>query len=205
MPSATGITYLYAVVAGLLMTGIFAAPAYAQQAFSQGANYINPAQFDQTALCTMIFSMTNTQRAQAGLPPFSHQRALAGAAAQHSADMAKRDYFAHKSKGLLRRADPRDRMATYGYQPRMSAENIAMIPTINNQVIQTSSDGSRRVSGADYNTYERLAQYAMQQWMDSPGHRKNILSPQLTSMGVGVAIGFRGNVPYVYLTQDFGG
>lgn len=169
------------------------------------ADYIDPSHFDEAMLCSLIFNMTNAERARAGVGPLAQSRGAAAAATAHSRDMAQRGYFDHKSKGLIRRSNPSSRMAAYGYQPRMSAENIAMVPTFNNQIIQTSSDRSRRVMAADYNGYHRLAQYAMQEWMNSPGHRKNILNGQLTTMGVGVALGMRGNVPYVYLTQDFGG
>lgn len=174
---------------------------YAQR----GADIIDPGHFDEARLCGLIFDLTNAERARAGLRPLAQSRGAASAATQHSRDMASRGYFDHKSKGFFKRTNPSDRMATYGYQPRMSAENIAMIPTFNNQIIRTSSDRSRQVMAADYNSYDRLARYAMREWMNSPGHRKNIMNPQLSTLGVGVAVGMRKNVPYVYLTQDFGG
>lgn len=168
-------------------------------------DYIDPGSFNDTTLCQMIHDLTNAERTSRGLPPLSSHSGASAAAAHHSRDMAQRGYFDHKSKGLFRRTNPSQRMASYGFQPRMSAENIAMVPTFNSQIVQSTSGRSRQTVASDYNGYGRLAQYAMQEWMRSPGHRKNILNPQLTTMGVGVAIGMRGDVPYVYLTQNFGG
>lgn len=202
-------------LAGVILMGLCAAGVKAQYYYGQppvleaahGANtdYIDPGRFDENAVASLIFQMTNAERARHGLAPVAHHPAAAAAATQHSRDMAARSYFDHKSKGLIRRSNPAQRMAAHGYSPRTSAENIAMVPTFNSQIIQTSSDRTRTVTASDPNGYHRLAQFAMQEWMKSPGHRRNILNGQLTTLGVGAAVGYRGNVPYVYLTQDFGG
>lgn len=166
---------------------------------------IDPSNFNEAVLCRLIHDLTNQERASRGLPPLAPHSGASAAAAHHSRDMARRGYFDHKSKGILRSTSPQQRMASYGFQPRRSAENIAMIPTYNSQLIQTRSGGGKHATAIDPNGYTRLAQYAMQEWMRSPGHRKNILNPQLATMGVGAAVGTKNNVPYVYLTQNFGG
>jgi len=173
--------------------------------YGDNTAYINPTQFDEITFCQMILEMTNAERTRRGLSPVAPNSAAAAAATQHSRDMASRGYFDHKSKGILSRSNPTTRMAAYGYRPRLTAENIAMMPTFNNQLVQYNSDHTRSTVAVDYNTYGRLAQYTMQEWMNSPGHRVNILNPRLTTLGVGAAIGMRSNVPYVYVTQDFGG
>jgi uncharacterized protein YkwD len=155
-------------------------------------------------LSRLIFDLTNVERRRAGMPEFSHNQYLQTAASNHSRDMASRSYFNHKSKGIFKRTSHSDRIASTGYQPRTSAENIAMIPTYNSQRIQSTSHG-QQVIDTDYNSYQRMAVYSVQQWMNSPGHRANILNRSLTELGVGVAIGMQGNIPYVYLTQNFGG
>lgn len=195
---------------GMLGTAVqaqyyYGMPPAMEAAYAAPGDAIDPARFDEGALCGLILQLTNTERARHGLPPVTHHPAAAAAASQHSRDMAARSYFDHKSKGLLRRSSPAQRMASHGYSPRTSAENIAMLPIFNSQLVQTSSNRTRTVTAMDPNGYQRLAQYAMQEWMKSPGHRKNILNGQLTTLGVGAAVGYRGHAPYVYLTQDFGG
>lgn len=166
---------------------------------------IDPRAFDQSLLSGLVFDLTNAERRRAGLPEFKSNRYLSAAAMGHSRDMASRNYFNHKSKGIFRRTSPRDRIEGTGYTPSMSAENIAMIPTFNSQMIQSYPGYGRQVVQMDSNSYNRLAIYAVQQWMESPGHRRNILNGNLTELGIGVAIGVKDNIPYVYLTQNFGG
>jgi uncharacterized protein YkwD len=166
---------------------------------------INAAAFDADLLSRLVFDLTNRERSQAGLPAFSPNKSLAYSATEHSQDMASHNYFAHKSKGFLHRTDPRDRVEAMGYNPQMVAENIAMVPTYTGQTIQSYPGYGSQVVKTDYTSYGQLATTAMREWMNSPGHRANILNNRLSSLGVGVAVGVKGNVPYVYLTQNFGG
>lgn len=115
-----------------------------------------------------VVRLTNTARSGAGCPPVSPDPRVAEAAQRHSDDMAVRDYFAHDSR------DGRSfdrRIAAAGY-PTPGAENIAM--------------------GQDD------AQHVVRDWMNSPGHRKNILDCSLRTIGVGLSGDGR------YWTQDFG-
>lgn len=167
---------------------------------------INVASFNERELSRMVFELTNRERVKAGLPPLRQNRALAASALAHSQDMASRAYFGHKSKGFFNRTDPGDRASAAGYNTAMVAENIAMVPTYNRQTIQPSAGfGRAQVIDTDWNTYGRLAEIATREWMNSPGHRANILNRRLNCLGVGVAVGTKNNVPYVYLTQNFGG
>ena len=52
----------------------------------------------------------------------------------------------------------------------------------------------------DWNTQEEIAQSTVEGWMDSPGHRKNILTSSYDREGIGVAIATNDKV---YITQDF--
>ena len=49
--------------------------------------------------------------------------------------------------------------------------------------------------------HKKLAKNLVDGWMDSPGHRANILNAQLRHIGVGVAHSDN----YIYATQNFGG
>lgn len=117
-----------------------------------------------------VFSATNRERAQNGLAVFKYDPACQKAADDHARDMAGRGFFSHTSPDG---GTLTSRYERYGRWSNL-AENIAM--------------GSHMDS-----------QGAVQSWMNSPGHRKNILSPALGSMGVGIAQG-RG---FRYFVQCF--
>lgn len=104
-----------------------------------------------------IFRLTNQERAKNNLPPFVWDGALANVARLHSQDMNSRNFFDHTNPDGL---DPFARMRKGGIQVEYGAENIAGAPT---------------------------ADMIVANWMNSPGHRANILNPIYTKLGVGVA------------------
>ena len=119
-----------------------------------------------------VVVLTNAERARHGLRALAVDARLAQAADAHSADMARRGFFAHESP------DGRqvwDRAVAAGYAYRKVAENIA--------------------------AGQRTAAEVVHGWMESPGHRANILDPVLTQIGVGRA---DGGAYGVYWTQVFG-
>lgn len=120
---------------------------------------------------TAVLTLVNRERAAAGCPALRWSRHLGTAARLHSVDMAERNYFSHTS---LDGRSPADRMRAQGYS-RPGGENI----------------------GAGY----RTAEAAVKGWMDSSGHRANILDCRYTALGVGVGTGGRWGV---YWTQNFG-
>lgn len=120
-----------------------------------------------------VIDLTNRERAQHGLLPLSADPLLTTAAQAHSADMVARAFYAHTAPDGSR---PWDRAAAAGSTRRSIGENIAC--------------GQR--SPAD----------VVEGWMNSPGHRANILKPGFTHIGVGFAGGGRAGT---YWTQLFGG
>ncbi|MEV5439257.1 CAP domain-containing protein [Streptomyces sp. NPDC052682] len=120
-----------------------------------------------------VVELTNRQRTRAGLRPLAPDARLAAAAQAHSVDMVARDFYSHTSPDGRR---PRDRAAAAGSAHRAVGENIAC--------------GQR--SPAD----------VVEGWMNSPGHRANILKAEFTHIGVGFAGGGRAGT---YWTQVFGG
>ncbi|MFC6077332.1 CAP domain-containing protein [Microbispora bryophytorum] len=123
-----------------------------------------------TAIENEVVRLTNVEREKAGCGPLKHDARLRSAAYAHSADMSAKNYFDHTSKDGRSFAD---RITATGYTWRAAAENIAK----------------------GYGT----AQAVVQGWMNSPGHRQNILNCNYTDIGVGyVAAGGP------YWTQDFG-
>ena len=120
-----------------------------------------------------VTGLVNRERTKAGCTQMLRtDERLRNAARAHSADMAKQNYFSHVG---LDGSTFVDRIARAGY-PRQSAaaENIAY-------GYATPAD-------------------VMRGWMNSEGHRNNILNCSSRAIGVGLA--YRGNTPY--WTQDFG-
>ena len=99
---------------------------------------------------------------------------LQAAAQAHATDMAERNYYAHQS---LDGRSPSARMKSAGYISRMTAENIA--------------------------AGQQTAAEVVAGWITSPGHCKNIMSPDLSEIGVGVSVSQRSQLG-IYWVQNFG-
>jgi uncharacterized protein YkwD len=115
-----------------------------------------------------VVALANEARAQAGCGPLRVDARITAAAQAHSDDMAANDYFSHDS---LDGRSFADRLRAAGY-PSPGGENIAQ--------------------------GQRSAQSVHQAWMNSSGHRANILNCGFTTIGVGV------NQTAWTWTQDFG-
>lgn len=118
----------------------------------------------------LAVKLTNAQRAEHGCAALRVDVRLRTAAREHSKDMHARHYFEHDSPDGT---TPWDRIKAAGYSAP-GAENIAMGYATARAVI----DG----------------------WMNSPGHRANILNCSLKAVGIGIEYGQAGP----WWTQDFG-
>lgn len=115
-----------------------------------------------------VVDLTNAERAKAGLKPLEMHSPLMGVARAKSEDMAKNNYFSHTSPTF---GSPFDQIKSAGISYRSAGENIAQ--------------------------GQRTPQQVVQAWMDSPGHRQNIMNASYTHIGVGfVEDGY-------YWTQQF--
>jgi uncharacterized protein YkwD len=142
-----------------------------------------------------IFEYTNMERSSYGLEALVLDSALSQISQDHSDNMAENDYFSHIN---LDGETPTDRAiaADYnvvkylgdGYYSTGIGENIAKMPTGNVIGIGYVSDDA-----------ESIAKAIVDAWMDSDGHRANILNSQYTNIGIGVA--FDGT--YYIATQNF--
>lgn len=119
-----------------------------------------------------VLNLVNQERAEVGCRPLDADPKLARAARSHSADMATQGYFAHDTPDGT---DPGKRITAAGYRWSAWGENIA----------KGQPD----------------PESVMRAWMNSPGHRANILNCGFRDLGVGLAYG-SGHTPY--WTQDFG-
>ena len=122
----------------------------------------------------LMLQLVNHDRREAGLPDLLLFQGLAEMARLHSRDMRDQDFFAHVSPGAGHLADRADR-AQLRY--RRLGENIAV--------------------GVDV----RAAEKAL---LRSPGHRMNLLDPDFTHIGIGVAFQTdAAGQTRIYVTQDF--
>lgn len=117
-----------------------------------------------------ILQLVNAERQKAGASPLKANGEVAGLARTKSQDMVNNNYFSHQSPTY---GSPFDMLKNGGVSYMYAGENIA---------INQTADG------------------AFKAWMNSEGHRKNILNPNFTELGVGIAP--KGNGSYVY-TQLF--
>ncbi|WP_226584698.1 CAP domain-containing protein [Halobacillus litoralis] len=105
-----------------------------------------------------VVELTNQERAKQGLEPLELDTELSAVAKDKSLDMQQNNYFSHNSPTY---GSPFDMMKQYGIDYRTAGENIAMGQTSPEQVVEG--------------------------WMNSEGHRKNIMNPDFTHIGVGHA------------------
>ncbi|MCD2462764.1 CAP domain-containing protein [Streptomyces sp. MBT42] len=111
----------------------------------------------QSSEADQVIALVNAERAKAGCGPLSANATLTRAAQGHSEDMAARDFFDHTNPDG---AGPGERVTAAGYPWSTYGENIAMGQSSPEQV--------------------------MESWMNSPGHRANILNCDFKEIGVGI-------------------
>lgn len=131
------------------------------------------AQFEQR-----IFELTNRERQRHNLPVLRYETGLADLARRHSQNMLQRDFFDHRDPQGLEVAGRQER-----YYPQIMLIHIG-------ENLFKIVDSRRNFSSAEI----------VDGWMNSPGHRANILNRDFTHIGVGVVV--RGNK--LYATQNFG-
>lgn len=103
-----------------------------------------------------VVNLVNNIRKDYGLSPLKLNSELSAVARLKSSDMREKGYFSHTSPTY---GSPFDMMKTFGIKYRTAGENIAM----------------------GY----RTPQAVVDGWMNSEGHRENILNPSFTEIGVG--------------------
>lgn len=123
------------------------------------------------ALEKQVVTLVNSERGKKGLKPLSENWQLSRVARYKSQDMIDKKYFSHTSPTY---GSPFDMIKNFGIRYRTSGENIAY--------------------------GQRTPSEVMNSWMNSPGHRQNILSPNYSQIGFGVA---RSSSGQLYWTQMF--
>ncbi|AHZ23552.1 hypothetical protein BM92_13275 [Haloferax mediterranei ATCC 33500] len=165
---------------------------------SKGKSYVSSDDLDTHRIELLIFERLNEERQKRGLSPVEYDLELQAIARYHSKDMAESGYFAHDSPdGESLKA----RYQKFGYNCKVPVGGNAYM-TGSENIAQTYHD--ENVVGAGYlATEQELADGLMDQWMNSTGHRKNILTPEWNNIGVGVYIIEESGGTAVYATQNF--
>ncbi|NOT49172.1 MAG: CAP domain-containing protein [Acidobacteria bacterium] len=121
------------------------------------------------------FQLINTERALAGLSALKWSDKVADVARLHSNNMADYDFFSHKGlDGLM--VDERAAQLKMGAWKAIG-ENIAFMKG-----------------------YEHPVATAVEKWLQSPSHKKNLLDPDWTETAIGLAVTADGKY---YFTQVF--
>jgi len=115
----------------------------------------------QSEFAAQVVNLVNQERAKAGLQPLATDDKLAGMAMDKAKDMHDNQYFDHQSPTY---GSPFDMMRSYGIQYSYAGENIAM--------------------------GQRTPEEVMNGWMNSEGHRQNILNPNFNKIGVAYYNGY---------------
>ncbi len=120
---------------------------------------------------TEVIRLINIERTNRGISALTTNWQLSRVARYKSQDMIDKNYFAHQSPTY---GSPFDMMEAFGLRFSAAGENIAY--------------------------GQRSAREVVNAWMNSPGHRANILSRAFTQTGVGAAKKANGTL---YWTQMF--
>ncbi len=154
------------VPAALAASLALAAPAAADPSACQSSHVTPTAesvrQVEQTVLC-----LVNAERTQRGLKRLAQDGRLDSAAARHSTDMVRRDFFSHDAPSG---SSPSDRIRRAGYLKGARGWSIA-----ENIAWGTGSLATPRS--------------IVRGWMRSAGHKRNILHRGFSAIGIGVALG----------------
>ena len=118
-----------------------------------------------------VVDLVNVERTKRGLSSLTLDSKVSNVATIKSQDMINKNYFDHNSPTY---GSPFDMMKQFGVSYRAAGENIAM--------------------------GQRSPKEVVTAWMNSEGHRKNILNSSFTKIGVGVAQKSNGTL---YWTQMF--
>ena len=120
-----------------------------------------------------VVDLVNIERAKAGLNPLTLDSSISNVATKKSQDMIDNNYFSHNSPTY---GSPFDMLKKFGISYKTAGENIAMGQKTPKEVVNA--------------------------WMNSEGHRKNIMNQNFSKIGVGVAQKSGGSI---YWTQIFVG
>lgn len=187
---------------------------------------IDPENFNEPLAAAAVFHETNVRRAKKKLSIVKPDEKARVAALEHSQAMAEGGYLSHgevpagqdPTEANLKKADstPYKRMVAQGLDPMYASENVARTFALDyksGRKFFTREEGGEVIhsykadgKALEYHNYASFAEALVDDWMDSPAHRVNILAKQAKFLGVGLAYkkaDARTGLDEVYSTQNF--
>ncbi len=199
------------LIAALLLVSASVAQACVRPAMPDAASRSLPVNaIDQYLLDQAVRAEVNYYRCLNG------RRALAaadtsfsGVARDHSRWMASTGKLSHKSN-VRGRSTLSQRVRATGYLPRYASENLAMLPRYRfaGQKFYIVNGAQCRFAGRNGGTipprsYASLARDVVRMWMESPGHRRNILDNKARQLRTAAVVGQGRFCGDVWVTQNF--
>lgn len=161
--------------------------------------------YNVDAIAQSMHDAINEERAREGLESLDWSEDLAAIAEAHSQDMRDRGFFSHANPDG---ESPTDRGNAYGFTCEEAIDGgyrTGIGENIFNAALYSSRQTRRDASGTtvtyDWNEPSELVETVVEGWMDSPGHRRNILSSDYASQGLGLTLDSDEN--RLFVTQKF--
>lgn len=168
------------------------------ESLNQPIDFENP---DYARLNAAVFFATNEQRLERKLHLLTYSVQLEESASMHSADMFEKNFFGHINQGNRKKRTPNDRARLAGILNPYLTENIATAFGLmyeQNRDVVVKGPGMFSYPGEQElippRTYLSVADALLKNWMNSEGHKRNILSGNALQLGCGT---------YMYLDTDF--
>lgn len=158
-------------------------------------------EFNPDVIELLVHKFTNEQRVMNGLEPVKFNFEISDIARLHSTDMSNQNYFAHENLDGL---DASDRARDAGYHCFKWIGNSYYLGLSENIFRGNLYESIQLLRGVpvsyDWLSNEEISHITVDGWMNSEGHRKNILNSNFDREGIGV---FIDSEDRVYVTQNF--
>jgi len=165
-------------------------------------------------LSAAIFHETNRRRANNRLPALGFDAAAKRAADLQAQIMAKTGDVSHENPGNPQYATLSQRLAAVGLNPRFAAENLAYTFAVryrSGDRLYVREENGQKIFSYQPNgpplpphTYVSFSKSVVDQWLNSPGHRRNLLHSEPKFLGVGCRQAKdESGLPMIYCCQVF--
>ena len=155
---------------------------------------------DRGELERLVHSLINQERVKRGLGALQWDEEIASIARNHSLDMGNENFFSHVNPSGQ---NPTDRGASAGYdciKDYGSYYTSGLAENIHQGWLYSSITHINGVAFYDWNSQGKIADRAVNGWMESQGHRENILKGTYDRTGIGITVTSEGKV---FITQNF--
>ena len=150
---------------------------------------VNAQNPDIESITNFIFEKTNQLRLENNKSELTRNKVLDKMAQYHSDNMVKFNFFSHTDSFGDSLGDRAKKMDV---KYSLISENIADTPWFIKEV---------KIGGVNVN--EKIASSIFKQWLNSPGHYKNMIENSVNEIGIGLGIKISGDSYILYSTQNF--